>query len=99
MSRHHHHLNAGRWARARRAALDRDGWACQQPMPDGTICGRRGLIEAHHPLDVAGRTRTERMTSTTSRPYAAACHIEAHGKTPESPERRAWGDYVRELQR
>ena len=41
MSRFHLHIDRRAWARARRAALDRDNWRCCQ-------CGRAGRLEVDH---------------------------------------------------
>ena len=49
MSRHHGRLHSRRWARVRRAVLDRDGWRCRR-------CGRASRMEVDHvvPLDRGG---------------------------------------------
>ena len=49
MSRHHAHLCAHRWAAARRAVFERDGYRCVQ-------CSRAGRLECDHvtPLDKGG---------------------------------------------
>ena len=48
-SLHHRRLHRRRWALARRRALDRDGWRCQQ-------CGKPGRLEVDHlvPLEQGG---------------------------------------------
>ena len=48
-SRHHKALNARRWAKVRRQALDRDAWRCR-------TCGKPGRLEVDHirPLEHGG---------------------------------------------
>ena len=72
-------------ARARRAALDRDGWRCRR-------CGYPAGLEAHHvtPLQAGGAPLALANLETLCR----GCHIAAHGGG--DPERRAWRRYLRE---
>lgn len=39
--------STSRWRRIRRYVLDRDGWRCQAPRDDGTICGRYADTAGH----------------------------------------------------
>ena len=49
MSRNHvSRLHARRWARVRRAVLDRDGWRCRK-------CGKAGRLEVDHIVPDPGR--------------------------------------------
>lgn len=76
-----------RWARARRAVLDRDGWRC-------TKCGRPGRLEVHHvtPLRDGGAAFDLANLVTLCRD----CHIALHREPPD-PERAAWQAKLRDL--
>ena len=85
MSAHHDRMYAsGGWARARRAALDRDGWRCVE-------CGHPGALEVHHvvPLDQGGAPLDLANLQTLCR----GCHIGAH----MDPARREWRRFLREI--
>ena len=75
MSRNHFPLNACRWAAARRAVFERDGWRCVR-------CGRAGRLECDHvtPLDRGGDPWDQANLQTLCR----ACHI---AKTREENRR------------
>lgn len=90
MSRHHRKLDPRRWAAARRACFDRDGWRCRE-------CGRAGRLEAHHepplredddrdPYDLAGLVTMCR-----------GCHIDRHREDYLSPEQIEWLAFVDRL--
>ena len=90
MSRHHFKLNRRKWSRARRLALDRDGWRCQA---DG--CGRAGRLEVHHvkALDDGGEPFAIENLTTLCR----NCHFKLTALQNEkpNPERDAWREYLR----
>ena len=81
------------WARARRAALDRDNWRC-------TKCGRAGRLEVHH--------RTPLKEDPEQNPYALhglaalcrSCHFKTtanqNRKRPPGPQADGWRDLVGE---
>ena len=83
MSRHHRRLSGPAWDRARRAALDRDGWRCR--------CGSPLDLEVHHvvALDKGGAPFALDNLQTLCR----GCHIAVH----LPPERREWRAFVAEL--
>ena len=90
MSRRHHQLNARRWAEARRATLDRDGWRCCQ-------CGRAGRLEVDHrvPLAQGGAEFDPANLQSLCR----GCHLsksaaEREAKLPADV--RAWQAFVRD---
>ena len=85
MSRNHHRLDGRRWALARKAAFERDGWRCRN-------CGGAGRLEAHHepplrkgadPYDVEG-----------IKTLCRACHIERHRPDDMTPGRADWREFV-----
>lgn len=84
MSRHHIHLNARRWAAARRAVFERDGHRCRK-------CGRVGRLEVDHivPLKQGGGPWVlDNLQSLCRR-----CHIEktrAENRRPPTPAEAAW---------
>ena len=86
-SRFHAHLNRHRWADARRAAFDRDGWRCRE-------CGRPGRLEAHHvtPLHKGGDPYDLANVESLCR----SCHIDRH-RRKLSPAEVAWNRLVREM--
>lgn len=88
MSRHHVEAARGRrWERARRAALERDGWRC------GT-CGGAGRLEVHHVRALsAGGAAFELANLET---MCRGCHIEHH-RPAVPPERAAWLTFIQEL--
>ena len=81
MSRNHRRLPWRLLARARRAALDRDGWRCRR-------CGHPGGLEAHHvtPLQAGGAALALANLETLCRD----CHLAEHA----DPDRRAWRRYL-----
>ena len=85
MSRNHVHLNPRRWALARQAAFERDGWRCRN-------CGGAGRLEGHHepplrkgadPYDVSG-----------IKTLCRECHIERHRPDDMTPGRADWRRFV-----
>ena len=83
MSRQHRRLPWRALARARRAALDRDGWRCRR-------CGYPAGLEAHHvrPLAEGGAPYALANLET----LCTGCHVAAHPHG--DPERRAWRAYL-----
>ena len=81
MSRQHRRLPWRALARARRAALDRDGWRCRR-------CGYPAGLEAHHvtPLQAGGAALALANLETLCRD----CHLAEHA----DPDRRAWRRYL-----
>ena len=63
------------WGRARRAALDRDGWRCQ-------TCGKAGRLEVHHlkPLEHGGKPFDPSNLTTICRED----HIRIHDGQPHA---------------
>ena len=93
MSRHHRRLNATRWARVRRAVLERDGWRCR-------VCGRAGRLECDHvtPLDKGG----DAWDPDNLQAICRRCHIEktvSENGRPPTPAEAAWQAFVAELSR
>ena len=93
MSRNHARLNARRWARVRRAALERDGWRCVQ-------CGRAGRLECDHviPLEVdPGQNPYDPAGCQT---LCRDCHIAktaAENRRAPTPAESAWRELVAEM--
>ena len=82
--RDHRRLPWRAWARARRRALDRDGWRCCR-------CESPLSLEVHHvrPLDQGGAALDLANLATLCRD----CHIDVH---VTDPERRAWRLFLAE---
>ena len=88
MSRYHVHLNAGRWARVRRAVLRRDRYRCRS-------CGRAGRLEVDHirPLRAGGDPWDPGNLQTLCR----SCHVRktaAENRRPPTPAETAWRELV-----
>ena len=84
-------LKAWRWARVRRAVLNRDGWWCRK-------CGRAGRLECDHvgPIDKGGAPWDIANLQTLCR----GCHIEktaVENRREQTPAEVAWRALVREL--
>lgn len=80
-----------RWAAARRAVLDRDGWRC-------TRCGRAGRLEVDHiqPLASGGAP----FALSNLRTLCRGCHIvttAAGNRRRRTPAELAWDALVAEL--
>ena len=91
MSRHHAHLCAHRWAAARRAVFERDGYRCVQ-------CSRAGRLECDHvtPLDKGGDPWDPSNLQTLCR----VCHIaktREENRRPLTEAEVAWRQLVDEL--
>ena len=84
-----------RWARARWAALVRDGFQCVQ-------CGARGRLEVDHitPVRDAPGLAYElgNLQSLCRSCHSAKTRLEM-GHAPETPGRREWKMAVREMER
>ena len=94
MSQHHARLNQRKWARARRRALDRDGWRCE--------CGKIAR-EVHHVRALFGSTETNTRTGEAYRlaglkSMCVSCHLAAHNKTPGkiAAQRAEWEAHIKE---
>ena len=90
MSLAHVRLDRPRWARVRRAVLDRDGWRCRS-------CGGPGALEVDHvvPLDRGG----DPYDLDNLQALCRGCHIcktRAENTRPD-PERDAWRRLVAEI--
>ena len=73
------------WARARRAALDRDNWRC-------TKCGRAGRLEVHHrtPLEVDPGQDVYELRGLRS--LCRSCHFQDDGEPePKTTSRPSSG--------
>ena len=91
MSRCHVHLQACRWAAARRQVIARDRWRCR-------ACGRAGRLECDHvrPLRAGGDPYDMGNLQTLCR----SCHIAktaGENRRPLTPAEAAWRDFVAEL--
>ncbi|MDE0387830.1 MAG: HNH endonuclease signature motif containing protein [Rhodospirillales bacterium] len=89
-SRHHAALDARRWAKARKAALERAGWRSE-------LSGLRGRLEVHHrvKLEDGGAPYDLDNLIVLTRDE----HIRLHRDENMTPEQLAWDDAVRELLR
>ena len=91
MSRNHVKLDPRRWAAARGAAFERDGYRC-------TECGKAGLLEGHHePPLRAGDPDTDPYDLDGIRTLCRTCHVERHRPDDMTPGRAAWLAMVDEL--
>ena len=82
-------LDAGRWARTRRAVFERDGRRCVQ-------CGRPGRLECDHvvPLHRGGAPFDLDNLQTLCR----RCHVEkSRGESTNDPERARWRAVLDEI--
>ena len=70
-------MAAHRWARLRRAILDRDGWQCQR-------CGRYGRLECHHVDGDPGLNTLDNLETLCRR-----CHLLHHAR-PLTTAEAAW---------
>ena len=84
MSTLHKKLDRRKWAAARRACFDRDGWRCVK-------CSKAGRLECHHVrgLDRGGDPFALENLET----LCLECHI----NLSVFPPRRAWRDYQKQL--
>ena len=90
-SRLHAELDPKRWARVRRAVLDRDGWRC-------CGCGRPGRLECDHvePLQRGGDPWDMGNLQT----LCAPCHVDktrSENRRPDTPAEVEWRAFVAEL--
>ena len=79
-------MAAHRWARLRRAILDRDGWRCQR-------CGRYGRMEIHHADGDPMNNDVDNL-----RTLCRSCHIRHHAPAI-TPAVAAWRALVDEARR
>ena len=89
---HRTKLTRRRWAAARRAALDRDGWRCQQ-------CGRAGRLEVDHIRPIFEGGPVYELANLQA--LCVACHVRKSradaGLPAETPFRDGWRRLVAEL--
>lgn len=87
MSRNHVQLNARRWARVRRQALQRAGYRSE-------LTGRAGRLVCHHrvPLDAGGDPYDLDNLLVITRDE----HIRHHERDHVSHDRAAWLDYLKQ---
>ena len=93
MSRHHTRLHAARWARIRRAVLERDAWRC-------TSCGRAGKLEVDHITPLQREPGQDPYDPNGLQALCRGCHIEKtrrENRRELTPAEMAWRDLVREL--
>ncbi len=84
-----------RWQAIRHAVLERDGWACVQ-------CGDRRRLECDHIKPVRTHPHLG-FDPGNVQVLCASCHTKKTriecGHKPTPPDRRAWRDSVRALER
>ena len=93
VSRHHTHLNTGRWAAVRRAVFERDGWRCRK-------CGRAGRLEIDHIVPMQREPGQDPFDPNGLQTLCRRCHIRktaAENRRPLTPEELAWRGLVTEL--
>ena len=88
MSENHIKLAPRRWARAKRAAHERDRWRC-------TACGKAGRLEAHHEPPL--REGADPFDPDGIRTLCRSCHIERHRPDGMTPGRAEWLAFVDNL--
>ena len=88
MSLHHARLHAGKWAKARKAALVRAGYRSE-------ITGRPGRLEVHHRVRLEDGGDPYDLDNLVV--MARDEHIRLHEQDHLSPERKAWRDYLRNI--
>ena len=79
-------MDPRKWARARQAVFERDGYRCRK-------CGSAGALEAHHviSLEDGGSEYDQDNILTTCR----SCHIRLHN--PVDPEIDRWKAHLAEV--
>ena len=87
-SRHHAALNWRAWARARRAAFQRDEYRC-------TSCSVAGKLEAHHVVEL--RDGGPAYDLANIKTLCRSCHMAEHCRQP-TPAEAAWRDLVTEVE-
>lgn len=95
MSQAHHRLDRRRWARARRRALDRDGWRCVE-------CGRAGRLEVHHVTPLWRDPGQDAYDLAGLQVLCRRCHFavtarERLERNPPSPAEARWEALVASL--
>ena len=93
MSRHHTHLDARRWAVARRAVFERDGWRC-------VTCGRAGRLECDHITPLQREPGQDPFDVNGLQTVCRSCHIAKtarENRRPLTPAEMAWRELVAEL--
>jgi len=93
MSRNHARLHAARWARIRKAVLDRDGWRCVQ-------CGAAGRLECDHVVPLHVDPKQDPYDPANLQALCRGCHVEKtrrENRRERTPAEAAWDDFVAEL--
>ncbi|MCY4085648.1 MAG: HNH endonuclease [Actinomycetia bacterium] len=95
MSRAHHRLDKRRWARARRRAIERDGWRC-------TECGKAGRLEVHHVTPLWRNPEQDAYPLDGLATLCRRCHIaitrrERLERNSPSPAQARWDELVASL--
>ena len=90
MSRLHDKLDRRKWAKVRKAVLNRDGWRCR-------MCGKAGRLEVDHviPLEKGGAE----YDPANLRALCRGCHIlKTYQDRPDPvPGKVDWIEYVRQF--
>ena len=93
MSQRHRQLDQRRWALARRAVFDRDGYRC-------TMCGRAGRLECDHLIPLHVDPGQDPYDIEGLRTLCRICHVQVtaeQNRRPLSDAEREWADLVSEL--
>ena len=95
MSRAHHRLDRGRWARTRRRALGAAGWRCGN-------CGKSGRLECHHRVPLWRDPGQDPYDLEGIEVLCRRCHIrqtalERAERTPPSSAQARWEALVAAL--
>ena len=95
MSLAHRKLNKRRWARVRRAVLDRAGWRCE-------ACGAAARLEVDHVVPLQHDPGQDPYDLERLQALCRPCHFQktaAERGRVESPDESAWSALVREMLR
>ena len=95
MSRNHIHLHARRWAAARRAVFERDGYRC-------VMCGKAGRLECDHITPLEREPGQDPFDPNGLQTLCRSCHIEKtarENRPAPTAEELAWKVVIEELAR
>ena len=93
MGRHHTRLNPRRWAVARCAVFDRDGYRCVR-------CERAGRLECDHIVPLEWDPAQDPYDPDGCQTLCRRCHIaktRAENRREPTPAEAAWRELVEEL--